>query len=94
MHFYDIKLATERVKYQAPVSRFIRRKALLSKSKAELQNVSEGCTTVAWLFELFPWCDIAHGDGAQGFMSDLKVPTYKLDWGVCLSGECWLSASM
>jgi hypothetical protein len=48
----------------------------------------KGQQAMAWPFELFPWCDIAHGDGAQGFMSDLKVPTYKLGWGVCLSGEC------
>ena len=53
----------------------------------------KGQQAMAWPFELFPWCDIAHGDGAQGFMSDLKVPTYKLGYGFCLSGECWLSAS-
>jgi hypothetical protein len=54
MHFYDIKLATERVKYQVPVSRFIRRRALLSKSKAELQNVSEGCTSYGLAVRIVP----------------------------------------
>ena len=54
MHFYDIKLATERVKYQAPVSRFIRRRALLSKSKAELQNVSEGSTSYGLAVRIVP----------------------------------------
>ncbi len=70
---------------------------LPSKSKAERQNVSEDVQVEAqfgvWQYEFFRWCDSAHGVGAEGFMSDLKVPTYKLGGGVCLSGECWLSAS-